>query len=137
LLRYLWALPNTAIGLVALPPVLLTGGRVRLVAGVLEVDGGVAAPLLARLPVGGGAAAITVGHVVIARDAASMAFTRCHERAHVRQYELWGPFFIPAYLLASLWAVLRRGHAYHDNYFERDAVRTAALRHPRSLTADL
>ena len=28
--------------------------------------------------------------------------TRAHERVHVRQYEHWGPLFIPAYLGAAV-----------------------------------
>ena len=37
---------------------------------------------------------------------------------HVRQYELWGPLFVPVYLVASLWARARGGRAYTDNRFE-------------------
>lgn len=41
-----------------------------------------------------------------------------HELVHVRQYELWGPLFVPIYLIASLWAHGRGGNAYRDNRFE-------------------
>jgi hypothetical protein len=34
---------------------------------------------------------------------------------------VWGPAFIPAYLLASLWALATGRNAYSGNYFERDA----------------
>ena len=64
---------------------------------------------------------MTLGHVVIARDATSHDKTRAHERIHVRQCERWGPFFIPAYLLTSLVLKLRGKDAYHDNPFEREA----------------
>ena len=47
--------------------------------------------------------------------------TRAHERVHVRQCEAWGPFFIPAYLIAGAWAWLRGEGAYEGNYFERQA----------------
>jgi hypothetical protein len=40
---------------------------------------------------------------------------------HVRQYERWGPFFIPAYLLCSVWLMLRGYNAYLDNPFEVEA----------------
>jgi hypothetical protein len=52
--------------------------------------------------------------------------TRAHERAHVRQAERWGPFFLPAYFLASVLVAARGGHYYRDNRFERDAVDVAA-----------
>ena len=35
--------------------------------------------------------------------------------------EIWGPLFIPAYLAASLTAVLRGRHFYFDNAFEVEA----------------
>jgi hypothetical protein len=45
---------------------------------------------------------MTLDHVVIARDRDSLESTRDHERVHVRQCEVWGPLFVPAYLAASL-----------------------------------
>lgn len=119
---YLWTLPTTSVGLLVAVPTLLTGGRARWHTGVLEVDGGFAAFLLARLvPLPGGATAMTLGHVVIARDPAAHTRTRAHERVHVRQCERWGPLFIPAYLVTSLVLKLRGRDAYHDNFFEREA----------------
>ena len=44
-----------------------------------------------------------------------------HEMVHVRQYERWGPFFIPAYLACSLGLWLAGKDAYRDNPFEREA----------------
>lgn len=121
-LAYLWALPTTAIGLAALGLTLLTGGRARLHTGVIETWGGFAAWALRRLvPLPGGATAMTLGHVVIARDAEAHDLTRSHERVHVRQVERWGPLFIPAYFLASLVATLRGRDGYRDNPFEREA----------------
>ena len=123
-MRYLWALPNTLLGLVLVPPTLLFGGRARIVEGVLEVHGPLLAALLRRVvPVPGGAAAMTLGHVVIGRDQHVLDFTRDHERVHVRQCERWGPAFIPAYLLAGAWAWVRGRGAYRGNYFEREAYR--------------
>ncbi|HSI37384.1 MAG: hypothetical protein ACAI43_03150 [Phycisphaerae bacterium] len=121
-LAYLWALPTTSVGLGAAVLTLVTGGRARVHTGVLEVWGGFAGFVLRRLvPLPGGAAAMTLGHVVIARDPKTHDRTRSHERVHVRQVERWGPLFIPAYLLASAWIWIRRGDAYHDNPFEREA----------------
>jgi hypothetical protein len=122
LIRYLWAFPNTLVGLVLVPPVLLTGGHLHLVRGVLELHGRLASVLLRRLiPLPGGASAITLGHLVVGRDPTALACTRAHERVHVRQCEVWGPLFIPAYLLAGVWAFLTSGRAYSANYFERQA----------------
>jgi hypothetical protein len=47
---------------------------------------------------------------------------RRHERVHVRQYERWGPLFIPLYLGASAWALVNGRDPYCDNPFEREAM---------------
>jgi hypothetical protein len=121
LFRYLWALPYTLVGCVFVPFVILTGGRARVFRGVLELDGPLPAFWLRHVVLVRGAAAITIGHVVLGRDATALTRTRAHERAHVRQYELWGPAFVPVYLLAGLWALVTRQGAYRGNYFERQA----------------
>jgi hypothetical protein len=46
---------------------------------------------------------------------------RSHEQVHVRQYEQWGPLFLPAYLASSLWQLACGRHCYRDNWFERQA----------------
>ena len=121
-LRYLWTLPNTLIGACFVPLAYLSGGRVKPVEGILEVHGRAIAWLLRRfVPLAGGAAAITLGHIVIGRDEADLERCRSHEQAHVRQYERWGPFFLPAYFAAALVARLKGGDAYFDNPFERQA----------------
>ncbi len=123
---YAWALPNTALGLALAALARATGGRVEVVEGVVEATGGWAAWLLERaVPLAGGASAITLGHVVVARSAALAARTRRHERVHVRQYERWGPFFLPAYFGAGAWQGLRGRDPYHANPFEREAFRQA------------
>jgi hypothetical protein len=121
---YLWAAPASALGLIFLPGALLGGGGVRTVGGVVEIWGGLAGWFLRRCTLlKGGASAMTLGHVVLGRTAQDLDFTRSHERVHVRQYERWGPFFIPAYMLASVLAWSRGGMAYRDNMFEREAYR--------------
>ena len=65
--------------------------------------------------------AITLGHVILGRTAAALDIARDHEWVHVGQYERWGPFFLPAYAVASLWAWLRGRDPYRDNRFEREA----------------
>ncbi|MGL5096793.1 MAG: hypothetical protein ACRDD1_14455, partial [Planctomycetia bacterium] len=67
------------------------------------------------------AAALTLGHVVLGRDRARLDATRAHEAVHVRQYETWGPFFIPLYLGLSAVLYLRGRDAYRENPFEREA----------------
>jgi hypothetical protein len=121
-LVYLWAFPTTLVGLLATGLTVLSGGRARWHSGVLEVWGGFSTFLLRKLvPMPGGASAMTLGHVVIARDPDCHTRTRSHERIHVRQCERWGPLFIPAYLLTSAVLKLRGRDAYHDNPFEREA----------------
>ncbi|MEM6459574.1 MAG: hypothetical protein AAF710_09310 [Planctomycetota bacterium] len=124
---YLWAAPNTAIGLLFAGLARLTGGHAAVVAGVIEAHGGLVASLLRRMPTTGslrrpaGASALTLGHVVLGVDADALDRTRAHERVHVRQYERWGPLFLPAYAAASLIAWRRGRHPYLGNRFEREA----------------
>lgn len=122
LLRYLWAAPNTAIGLVLATVALLTRGRASLHSGVLEVRGGLIGWCLRNHPfVPGGAAAMTLGHVVVGVHQHALDRTRLHERVHVAQYERWGPFFLPAYFISSGLCAARGQDPYRDNAFERPA----------------
>ena len=124
LVRYLWALPNTLIGMLFVPFVVVTKGRMEIVDGVLEIRGRIIGTILRHcVPICGGALAMTFGHVVLGRDRAALAATRAHERVHVGQCEVWGPAFIPAYLLAALWGLVTGAGAYEGNYFERQAFR--------------
>src|SRR5947209_4513015 len=101
--RYVWAFPGTILGLCFVAAGLLTGGKVSIRNGILEIHGGIVAWTLQHCtPLSGGAQALTLGHVVLGRNETSLAECRAHEAIHVRQYERWGPFFLPAYLLASL-----------------------------------
>lgn len=122
---YLWvapvSLPAAALALVAGT----FGSSLAWREGVLEASGGVLAGLLRLICPPMPIAAITLGHVVLARTAADLARSRRHELVHVRQYERWGPFFPPLYLLASLAALGRGGHPYLDNHFEQEARRLA------------
>jgi hypothetical protein len=121
---YLWVFPTTSAGLLFLPLALFSGGGAQWHEGVLEIHGGWVGRFL-RKPAGifleGGASAMTLGHVVLGLDPATLRRTRSHERIHVRQCERWGPLFIPAYLLASLIVWLRGRDGYLDNPFEREA----------------
>jgi len=122
MLVYVWALPGTAVGIPAVLAAVLGGGTVRVVDGVLEVEGELVRRVLGwGFPWVGPVSAITLGHVVVGFDRVSLERTRRHERVHVRQYERWGPFFIPAYVACSLVCRLRGRDPYRDNRFEREA----------------
>lgn len=104
----LWASPNSLVGLVGGIAGLCAGATV----GLSPRDG---ALVFTGYPWGPGGA-ITFGHVILATgpdlDAACLTYAHrarlCvqpamrlgdHERAHVLQYMVLGPFFLPLYLL--------------------------------------
>ena len=129
--RHLWAFPYTLMGLAVAGLARLGGGTVSTRDGVVEAWGGPLAQL-SRIPLAGGIGALTMGHVVLATNERQMGWSRVHERAHVRQYETWGPFFVPAYLVASLVSRLRDGATYVGNRFEREAREAEARARARS-----
>jgi hypothetical protein len=112
LLAYLWASPNSLIGLLCA----FGGSRWQWHHGVLESTGG----WLSRLW-GGKIEAMTLGHVILARHADALDRWREHELHHVRQYEWFGPLFLPIYLVLALYAALRGRHPYRDHPLERQA----------------
>ena len=124
-LAWVWAAPWSAIGLAAGAIGVLGGDRLQRRGPTIEFYGDFAASILAKAPLAGGAAAMTLGHVVLGRNAAALDCCRDHERVHVRQYERWGPLFVPAYLAASAVVALRGGDSYRDNPFEREAYAVA------------
>ena len=116
------ALPASVLGLLVGLIGLMTGGSVRRRGRVLEFHGGFTQRLLAKMPLGlGGACAMTLGHVVLGQTAADLDRCRTHELVHVRQYERWGPMFLPMYLAASAWLFALGRDPYMDNPFEREA----------------
>ena len=123
--KILWALPNTLIGVAAGILGLLTGGSWQFHSGCLEFHGGLVTWALERLPLTGGVLAMTLGHSVIAQTADGLDISREHERVHVLQYERWGPFFLPAYLSASIWLWCVGRDCYRENPFEREAYAKA------------
>jgi len=118
---YAWTSPNTLVGAALGLAAWSLGGRLRLHDGVAEFSGGRLGALVASMPPRLRFSAITFGHVVIGVSEPEMAAVRSHERVHVRQYERWGPLFLPAYLLSSAWQLARGRSPYRDNYFERMA----------------
>src|SRR4051794_4817726 len=123
-LAYLWASPNTLLGLLFLAPAILSGGRVRAERGVMEIHGGFARFFLRRM-LYIKASALTLGHVIVGQDLDCLDHCRDHEHVPVRQYERWGPFFLPAYFLSSFLAWRRGANPYFDNRFEREAFAVA------------
>ena len=99
---YLWASPNTVLGILF---GLLAFQRPRLVRGVLLFDGpprGFTAGLrLFRR------AAVTFGHVVLGNRPVEGRLL-AHERHHVWQYERLGPLYLPIYLLVWVFTGYRR-----------------------------
>ena len=116
--KYIWASPASAIGVCAACFASLVGAEVKRVSGVLEVSLAPRSRLLCKAVACLPFAAITFGHIVIARSAQEQAALRQHERVHVAQYELWGPLFLAAYPLESLFQFLRGRQPYQDNRFE-------------------
>ncbi len=108
-LGLVWAVPNTLVGVAF---ALLSGAVPAPRQGLLvaRTNRGLARLFLTRRGFG----AITFGRVVVSTVPLT-ARLLAHEEHHVRQYEVLGPFFIPAYL----WHQARRG--YGENPFEREA----------------
>lgn len=130
---YIWTGPNTAFGVVAGLIVLCLGGRCRFVSGAAEIYGGLAGRFLGG-PVGSfRLGALTLGHVIFGASGSELSALRLHEQVHVRQYERWGLFFLPAYVLSSLWELTHGRSPYRDNFFERQAFASEAELKPRGI----
>ena len=119
--RYVWPLPITLFGLILAGIVKASGGNCSRHGNALEASNGAASRLLWLMNPWANIEAITLGHVILARDANTAARLRTHEHTHVRQYERWGVIFPFAYLASSAIAVMKGGDAYRDNVFEREA----------------
>jgi hypothetical protein len=123
ILRFAWASPYTLLGLACyLVP---WKGQRWLVRhrGTIGIVGPGIEKLLLRAPIPGGAAALTLGHSILATSHETFLDTWEHERIHVLQYERWGPLFVPAYLLCGLWQKVHGKDPYMDNPFEIEARR--------------
>jgi hypothetical protein len=123
--RYAWAAPASAVGLILSVLAFACGAKPRVVDRVLEVGGGRLRQRIALLPQRLRFDAITFGHVIIGVDDAALARTRRHEHVHVRQYERWGVLFFPLYLGSSAVQAVRGRDPYRNNCFEREAYAKA------------
>jgi hypothetical protein len=110
-LGYVWALPNTVVGLVLGA---LSVQRPRFAHGVILFDRAPRGFLWAFTRAGWGA--ITLGHVILSGSRVE-GTVLVHEMAHVRQASLLGPLFLPSYLTLHVFT------GYADNPFETQAVR--------------
>lgn len=117
LLLVVWTFPNTLIGLTVGTVGLLTGGKAQIEEGCIEFYGGVVEKWLERLNVFG----MTLGHTILGQTKNGLRIVRKHEQVHVRQYERWGPLFLPAYLGCSAWLWLKGKDYYRQNPFELEA----------------
>ncbi len=136
LLAYAWAAPNTVLGILLGLVILGLGGKMRVVSGVTEFHGGKAGRFLASRPHPFCFGAMTLGHVILGTCHRELAALRAHEHVHVRQYERWGMFFLPAYALSSLWEVSHGRRGYRNNFFERQAY-AAEDKHNSQLTSSI
>lgn len=132
LAAYVWVAPVTAVGLVVAGVALACGARARWIEGQLEVAGAHRLQTFGRCWPVRDFVAITLGHVILGRDHATLERWRAHEREHVRQHERWGVLFWPLYLGASGWAWVRRRDPYRDNVFEVAARRAETEVHRSS-----
>lgn len=106
-LAYLWAAPNTLLGLVL---GLLAFQRPRSARGILIFDGPVRGTLwVIRLF---RRSAVTYGHVVLSNTRLEGRLLD-HELHHVWQYERLGPLYIPLYLLIWVFTGYRR-HPFEE-----------------------
>lgn len=123
LCKIAWASPWTLFGLLIGFACIPFSGKITFYRGTFGCYGRGVALLLRKVPIGGGARAMTLGHTILACDRATLISTHPHELVHVRQYERWGPFFVPAYWLCGIWLWWNNGDAYWDNPFEKEAYR--------------
>ena len=119
--RYLWPAPWTLLALALGWPASFAGATLQRRGNIIICYGGPLTKLLRAVPIPGGAGAITFGHTVLAQNKACADHSYEHELIHVGQYERWGIFFVPAYLLASLILILRHRDPYYENPFEKEA----------------
>ena len=110
-------MPNTMLGLLLYYPF---GKSLKIKDGCIEVvANGAGLWCLDKME----ASAFTLGHVIYGDSEQMLRATAAHERVHVRQYEKWGPFFLPAYFFCSLVCWTCNIDYYWENPFEVQAYR--------------
>jgi hypothetical protein len=121
LLKLIWASPCSAVGVLLAGIPLALGGEAKWSSGALEVTYrrslASCGKLANQLPFRG----IVFGHVILAVAGEELRTIGPHERAHVEQYERWGPLFLLAYAGSSAWQLVNGRGPYWYNYFEVQA----------------
>ena len=125
LLRWLWAMPCSALGALLAILIIALGGSARRVGHTIEVALAVKQQNAPAWASSLSFSAITFGHVIAGQSHDVLAVLRPHERVHVRQYEVLGPVFLLAYPASSLLALLRGQRPYRGNSFEKQAFAQA------------
>lgn len=120
---YLWVAPWTSVGLLIGLICRPDGVEYAMHRGTIGIFGPGVARLLRKVPIVGGARAMTLGHSILAVDREAWHQTFTHEWIHVRQYQWFGPLFVPAYFIESAWQWFRGRAPYMDNRFERQAYK--------------
>ncbi len=135
IVKLLWALPCSAVGIVLACIPLLAGGRAKWSSGAMEVtyreNQASCGKLARKLPFRG----IVFGHVILAVTCEELRIIGPHERVHVQQYGRWGPLFFFAYGASSIWQLIRGRSAYWDNHFEIQARALSAQTHRQECIA--
>lgn len=122
-LQIFWASPNTLAGLLIAGANCCTGGKIRFRQGALESFGGWVAKGIRRFPTGPTTAGVTLGHIIFGQSADGLDSVKNHERVHVKQYERFGPFFLPIYFSMSAIAWWYGKDPYRDNPLEIEAYK--------------
>ena len=112
-LGFVWAMPNTLLGLVLGA---LTFQAPRIHGGAIVFDRGPRG--VTRLLRAMNRTAMTLGFVIVSAAPVEGRLL-AHERHHVRQSMLWGPLFVPVYLALAI------PFGYRRHPMERAARRAA------------
>lgn len=130
ILGKVWTSPNTAIGLALGAVAVILGARARVANNAVEFLDQPFVDLIRR-------SAVTLGNTIhyapgrhpdqeMRRyDRRAVVRLGDHERAHTRQYERWGPFFLLAYAISWLPFVPPAGSRFEhgaDDEAERHAL---------------
>ena len=117
-LGFVWAMPNTLLGLVLGA---LTFQAPRIHGGAIVFDRGPRG--VTRLLRAMNRTAMTLGLVIVSAAPVEGRLL-AHERHHVRQSMLWGPLFVPVYLALAI------PFGYRRHPMERAARRAAGETQP-------
>lgn len=121
LLKYLWASPVTIVGLAFAVAAAVSGGHVQIRDGIIEAYGGWLHSWMRGGRLFRGGAAMTLGHVILARDRDCLERSRLHEQVHVHQFERYGPLLPPIYVAIAWWLAWRGYDPHLDHPFEQEA----------------